>query len=193
MPFLKPRVELVTFPYDTPVVEQYGCMDRLPDESDIEGLPDTFVRPIDIRVKSFSCASLERLLAKADRELSTVAEMCEAEVVPHTWGLIVKGHETEYRHKVPHLWSLVAQVDRIQRDSSTKVGRLNEPEFNIILNGIRRYDRTRWLKRYGLPDMGTHQFMYGTNARLDSGKRNGPKLFLVDVEPLFRLRTGICL
>lgn len=185
------KVELKAFPYQTPIIDKPSTMSGLRVCDDAETLPSTFVRTIDFRAPLLSLASLERILARTDEELERVADLCSAEVVPHIWGLIPRKTPREYRQKKYPWHSLVAEVDRIQADESMPYSNLvPEPQWKTVSEGLMHYKRPFQFNRYLLADMDLQQFMYGRNIAQDACAAP-PRLFLVDIEPLYRVRPGI--
>lgn len=185
--FLAKRAELVVFPPESPIVEQYQRLGNPVNYSELS----SFIRPVDIREPFFSFASLERVLGRTDKELVRVADLCEAEVVPHTWGLISGHTSTQYHQTQVRGYSLVAEVDRIKctSDGHPSSG-YNAERFHTIYDGLTKYKKPWPISRYKLSDMEYGQFLFGINLnKRDSG--SNPGLFLVDIEPLYRMRTGI--
>lgn len=189
---IKSKAVLEIFPSDS-VVHDLWQFNNLSQVDEDHALTPTFVRDLDIIPPYFSLKSVQCLLAITDRKLKGVAEACEAEVVPHRWGLVAASSAYSRYHprRFPE-WSLAARVDRIQPHTSPG-DKDNIPDHvrSRLEQGLRRNNTFfRRLRRYSLSDMHSGQFMYGTNAaQLDTNQV--AKLYLVDIEPLYQLRTGI--
>lgn len=175
-------IRIVEYPPDTPVVRNVKGYfnDAAPEDA------TSFIRSVTLTTPRICTKSLEWLLKRADDELQTVAELCEAEVVPHQWGII----KNERRLRTP--WQLgstllVAKVDRI-----TPVEPVPETAHAKIIDGTNAYfsfGLARLMHRYRLADIHDRQFIYGINetARATTGESVEPAFHLADIEPRFRI------
>lgn len=115
--------------------------------------------------------SITRKLHRADRELTIAADLSEAQVVPHTWGIIDEDEP----------W-LVAKVDRIIPEDP-------QNELLTVTKGVLNYNLSRRWRRLGLADITPRQFVRGSNL---NSPDHDPAVFLVDIEPWFRLPLPPC-
>lgn len=167
----------------------------------------TFLRAalIELLDSEHAPGSLAELLEKTDEELDAVAELCDAEVVGHEWGLYPvkgKGYDYEYLRYLPSFSGvyglegmpaghiLVAEVELVcDPEPEATRGSMGE-HLSVIKSGLNRYygegkgsyqlSDMRWSGRYYRPD----QFVVGATAGSGAGQA-GRKL--VDIEPRFRL------
>ncbi len=150
--------------------------------------PARFKRPVDLVSPLFSIASVRRVLSITDRELNKCARACKAEVVPHKWGY-TNGYMNELAAEVDYISSSIEidpcnPTDSFLDNLPTEVG-------EQMLKGLSRYNSPiSRLRRQRLNDMDYYQFVYGINSCDQTQVQ--PKLFLVDIEPLFRGRPGGC-
>lgn len=154
---------------------------------------DQFIRSVDVvpAIRSRIVPrpfwrTVGKVLSNTDRELKICAEACEAEVVPHTWGTFADNYG---------FLRIAARVDRILPfcDGGPEhpgAGNMDlPPEIEEkVYKGLKAYNAIpRLLTGIRLNDLKSdRQFMHGFNAR-DSEQRD-PKLFLVDIEPVFRTK-----
>lgn len=139
----------------------------------------TIIREVLVIPPRLCLLSLASLLKKTDRELELVAELSNAKVVGHRWGL-VDGRQPLYRPmQLPKYKTLVAEVDRIEiKDSPT----LEQTE--LLDRGIKEYNQLHG--RYRLGDISSGQFIFGVNQNTPTPSSVDPELYLVDIEPVFR-------
>lgn len=133
---------------------------------------------------------VEKFLAITDRELSICANLCEAIVIPHRWKII---------HYPEEHYTVAARVNVIQ--PFCDAGPTVESEFSgrkdlppsvreRLVWGLGRYNGPLSLLRTTLHDIdGARQFMYGYD--LTDQNQTVPKLFLTDIEPIYRAKPGI--
>lgn len=125
-------------------------------------------------------SSLKSFLATADEELERAADMCKAEVVNHSWGLIQRYVGKSFvvdGDIMPLGYSLVAEVNVIAMPEITS----SIPSDRRIRRGCKRYNRLKGLRH---SDIHPRQFLYGVD--LEEVRRDGqakPKDWLVDIEP----------
>lgn len=158
-----------------------------------DSIPDQFIRSIDVYPPRLSLKSLKRLVTTTDRELQKCADMCDAEVIPHTWGLISTFYSQLPWKRYANL-SLVARVDYI--DGAIIPNDLDPAGDTVPVNiqeqvheGVARYNHPlRRLSRRHLYDMRPSQFMYGRNV--NNPDQIDPAIFLVDIEPVYRIKQG---
>jgi hypothetical protein len=127
-------------------------------------------------------------LEKADEELEVVAELCDAAVAEHTWGLVPTDTDAN-RHLRPWIsahesltpagHALVSEVDIIK--GAVCLGREHSSRLHrrAVEAGVATYYDTR---RSGtqLEDMDVSQFVSGTSTTT-----NKEGIWLVDIEPRF--------
>ncbi|MBP7806973.1 hypothetical protein KA047_00565 [Candidatus Saccharibacteria bacterium] len=175
-------IRIVEYPPDTRVIRDVkGYFSDVITEDD-----SSFIRSVTLTTPRICTKSLEWLLKRADDELQTVAELCEAEVVPHEWGIL----KNERRLRSP--WQLgstllVAKVDRI-----TPIEPIPEAAHAKIIEGTNEYfsfGLARLMHRYRLADIHDRQFVYGINenAQVATGELAEPGFHLADIEPRFRV------
>jgi hypothetical protein len=175
------EVFIKIYPPDTEYVGNLWC--DMPSEG------TSFIRATELDPPLLCFKSLEQILYKADQELEKVAQFCGAQVVPHEWGLI-PGARKGYR-QAQQLGDnlLVAKVDRIEPVKPRPVIGL-VPQ---VWRGLDRYNRYARIRRYGLTNINSGQFMYGTNTNSGEGStKQDPNYYLVDIEPFFRVVAGDC-
>lgn len=160
------------------VITNPRYISELPDGT----LPNTFVRRVRVCSPRFSLSTLERLLAIADHEFENVADLCGAEVIPHTWGILPNARNmTSKSRRIPNGRSpVVVEVDRIIENTALQ----ETYDLQTVYKGLKRYNRHSWARKK-LDDMKSpYQFMLGANANDVSRQRAA--LFLIDIEPIFR-------
>ena len=131
-----------------------------------------------------SLTSLQAVVETADALFDDVAELCEATVVPHSWGLARRPESLQSsisplirQPLLPVDMELVAEVDII------RASRLpSRNEAREMRAKLRRRELSRPYVDWR--DDHTHQFLHGTNA---ADHRKG--MWLVDIEPVLRIRS----
>lgn len=146
-------------------------------EENKDQLPPTVLREIWIIPPRFCVRSLRYILQRTDEELSRVAELCDAKVIPHEWGLVRGSNPFFSPKQVPRDKHLVAKVNVIKPADNTP----SDIEEKMI-EGVSIYNSK--YRRYGI-DMHKGQFMYGVNSS-HNDEEETPSLYLVDIEPKFR-------
>lgn len=173
------NLEIHQFPHDVPMVGLFYTESEFNSE---EMQTSTVLREIWVVPPRFCIKSLRGLLMKTDQELQEAADLCEATVVPHKWGLVAGSNPFYSPIQVPRNKRVVAEVDRI-----TPADEVPADIFATLHSGVAAYNKKRKSlqhRRYTLSDVTTGQFMYGHNVN-DPGNTQD-QLFLVDIEPKYR-------
>lgn len=136
----------------------------------------TFVRTV--RLQAYGCLTLRQALDVADSAFMTFTELCDASVVPHSWGLY-RFSKDNHRSEDPLLPGghiLVAEVDKVRAVQARHID-----QTIAIANA-----RTTYLKqqREGTNPLTwyehqPYQFLNGVTDN-DSHRR----LYMVDIEPI---------
>lgn len=156
-----------------------------------------FVRPV--RVSEHPNIPLHEMLSIADRAFSALTKLCDATVVPHTWGIIPFGDEQigtlvidqtshhgpmSYKPKgTPAGYVLGALVETVINDYNppqSKVDRLRgglESYYNIWY----RFRNRRGGLAYEAAK--PNQFNFGTSRTITS-----PSFVLTDIEPIIHIK-----
>ncbi len=177
MNYRVPTAEITEYDPGTAFVVSKTDLASLSDPTDL-GSP-TVIRYIYVDVPFLGTRSIAKILGRADQELAIAADMCEATVVPHKWGVI---RSIRARRGLPYV---VAEVDRIVDphvgSSSTT---LPFERAETIRRGVDSYNQYRKGKRYGLTDIRPDQFMYGLNIAQPTDTGDAA-VYLLDIEPRF--------
>lgn len=176
--------EITMFPADTPV---YGP--RSVQRSDVNVDPitgsETFVRIARMYLpRSLRHRSLENILGGVDRKLEHVANLCDAEVVEHQWGLIPYDGPPDpslYSSQAPPIPPSHRLVSKVQYIVPYERPVESYERVHAI---TRKYDKGGIFGSRRLGDMSTddNQFTFG----IPGGRARVPSLFLTDVEPVYR-------
>lgn len=146
-------------------------------------LPNHFVREISISdIEPLLRYGISSMVEWADAELNTLAEYCDATVVPHAWGIARQIRTPEAKHD-PFRLLIQSILTRAQYDLVAKVARVNvlspPPEWeNKLQTGMDQYATSD--RQYYYCDRKLNQFMYGTIAGSPT-----PTTWLVDIDLLF--------
>jgi hypothetical protein len=122
------------------------------------------------------------MLGIVDYEFDYIAELCNARVVPHTWGLVRIPDRRKLENKVPRGYQLVAEVERV---NGQVLPWIDAEPARTVVNGINAYLAEH--RPYKLTDMYPRQFMVpDTAAPLDDPTTALPPVILTDIDPRFR-------
>jgi hypothetical protein len=170
-------LELPIYDADTQVVEAK-------DPLAFEGSSTQVVRAIHT-YSEVAFSSLKKLLATADEELERAADMCKAQVVDHSWGLIQRDVGKLFVVNgdiMPRDYSLVAEVNVI---APRRTIISCQPSIRIR-RGCERYNHLKGLRQN---DIRPRQFLHGVDLEeVSTSGRIKPKDWLVDIEPYLKWR-----
>lgn len=154
---------------------------------------ELFTRYTAVLPPSISLKSLGVILGKADEQFEIISELCAAQTVSHTWGVVPINRKTtenyawlnssSYRVRGGVLVATVAVI------SPTIAARIPATASQKLSEGVAAYNSKHAKSKWGLSDMNDRQFLYGTSK--DSAKY-AQDHHLVDIEPRFR-RAPFCL
>ncbi len=175
-------VQIVEYPPDTRIIRDVKGYFQDDNHADT----GSFIRSVTLATPRICTKSLDWLLERTDEELERAAELCDAQVVPHEWGIVRNAR----RKRTP--WQLgstllVAKVDRI-----IPVEPVPEVAKEKMIEGTMGYfsfGLQRSLHRYDLADIHERQFVYGINGNTERSADTNPDptFHLTDIEPRFRI------
>jgi hypothetical protein len=171
-------------------VMHYNSLDELPfpiiNPADSSMITERFSRYAALVPPRRSLKSLEKLLGIADEQLEAAADLCNASVVPHTWGIVPAHEFAPTLALLPSRGVLMTTVDYIQhrhRDGQSIPANVGLG----ISSGVRSYNNPSNRARFSLADISDRQFLYGYNLNQTTGHNDARnQAYLVDIEPRFR-------
>ena len=162
----------------------------------------TFIRAVGVHKPFLMSSNVNKLLQRTDEELETLAELCDALVVRHQWGMYELNEDNYNKYEpylpgtidrlaLPNNHILAAEVKAVDKAGPLTAGDHGDEEsYQSVSDGLNEY---RMLRGIRLGDLAMRQFITVTDTDISAAADcdfagaaeagTDSQVWLTDIEP----------